>query len=93
MSGKKIVICMGSSCYTRGNARNVELAEKFLEEHGLNENAELEVDVCGGLCTENCLNGPIVLIDGTVYKHVDEGLLLDLLNANISSAKNKEAAR
>lgn len=72
---------MGSSCYTRGNARNVEIAENFIRDHDLDQKADLDLDICGGLCTENCLDGPIVLIDGVVYKHVDGAVLLDLLES------------
>lgn len=89
MSAKKIVICMGSSCYARGNSRNVQLAENFLDEHGLSDQNCLDLDVSGGLCMGNCMDGPIVVIDDVVYKHVDKNLLLDLLNSNI----NLEPAR
>ncbi|MDO5580850.1 MAG: NAD(P)H-dependent oxidoreductase subunit E [Planctomycetia bacterium] len=81
MPKRKVVICMGSSCFIRGNAQNAEIAEKFIQDHDLNENTDL--DICGGLCTENCLNGPIVQIGGTVYKHVDKTVLLELLESEL----------
>ena len=34
MAKPKIVVCIGSSCFSRGNERNVEVIQKYLEEHG-----------------------------------------------------------
>ncbi len=77
MEKPHIVICVGSSCFARGNAKNVEVAEKFLEERGLKDGVDLEMS--GSLCSGNCSNGPNVIINGKMYEHVDGGLLLDLL--------------
>ncbi len=30
----KIRICMGSSCFRRGNRKNLEFIETYIEEHG-----------------------------------------------------------
>ncbi len=78
MTGKpQIIICIGSSCFSRGNARNVEIAEKYLEEHGLKD--DVDVDLAGGLCAGCCSEGPNVIVDGKVYNRVDGGVMLDLL--------------
>lgn len=80
MSNKpKIVICIGSSCFSRGNAKNVEVAEQYLKDHGLED--EVDVDLSGGLCEGMCAEGPNVIIDGKVYNHVDAGVMLDLMKA------------
>lgn len=73
----EIVICLGSSCFARGNARNVEVAENFLQEHGLAD--DVDVDISGGMCADCCAEGPNVIINGKVYHHVDAGVMLDLL--------------
>lgn len=73
----KMIICIGSSCFVRGNARNVEIAEKFLADNGLTD--EVDIDLAGGLCTGNCSDGPIVAVNGKIYRHVDPGVMLDLL--------------
>ena len=41
MAKPKIVICMGSSCFARGNEKTVEACESFMAERGLKD----EVDV------------------------------------------------
>ena len=72
-----IVICMGSSCFARGNEKTVEACESFLEERGLR--AEVDVDLGAILCTGNCVDGPIVIVDGKIYKHVDPLMMRDIL--------------
>ncbi len=78
MEKPHIVICIGSSCFARGNAKNVEITEKFLEERGMKDG--VDVELAGSLCTQNCSSGPVVIINGKVYDHVDGGVMRDLLN-------------
>lgn len=75
---KKIQICIGSSCFARGNAANVEVAEKFLQKRGLVD--DVDVDLSGGLCTGNCADGPIVSVDGRIYTHVTKERMREILN-------------
>ena len=74
----KMVICIGSSCFARGNAENVKITEDFLAKRGLSD--EIDIDICGGLCTGNCADGPIVIVNDKIYKHVEGGAMLDILN-------------
>ena len=60
---------MGSSCFARGNEKTVEACESFMAERGLKD--EMDVDLGASLCTGNCADGPIVVVDGKIYKHVD----------------------
>lgn len=73
----KITICMGSSCFARGNERNLAVCEEFLAARGLREDVDLEL--AGSLCTGNCANGPVVIIDGKVHTRVDRELMRELL--------------
>ena len=63
---KPITICMGSSCYARGNAENVELIQTWLRKRGL----EASVELGGTLCEGRCREGPIVRIGQTIYTRV-----------------------
>ncbi len=87
MAKPKIVICIGSSCFSRGNTKNVETAEKYLEENGYRD--EVDVDLSGSLCQGRCADGPIVVIDDRVYTKVDTGLMLDLLRQTLPPKKLK----
>lgn len=72
----EIRICMGSSCYSRGNENTRNLIEAYLRRNGL----EAQVDFRGNLCTGRCGEGPNLTIDGKLYQRLDEGVLIDVLN-------------
>ena len=74
-AGTKIEICMGSSCFHRGNKRNLDLVQKFIQEKGLDG----RVVVSGRLCQARCASGPVVKIGDKIHTHVDENALLGLL--------------
>ena len=73
----KITICMGSSCFARGNEKNVALCEEVLAERGLRD--DVDVELGASLCTGNCANGPVVVVDGKTYTNVDRGVMRDIL--------------
>ncbi len=77
MAKPQITVCMGSSCFARGNEKNVALCEKFLAERGLRD--DVDVELGAALCTGNCAKGPIVIINGEVHTGVDQGVMRDLL--------------
>ncbi len=72
---KTIGICMGSSCFARGNREHLELIENYL--HG--NKIEAEVKFSGCRCRNECGRGPNIEINGCLYHEVDTGTLLDLL--------------
>ncbi|MCX7655871.1 MAG: (2Fe-2S) ferredoxin domain-containing protein [Treponemataceae bacterium] len=73
-----IVICMGSSCFSRGNSLNAELIQQMIEQGTIR--AELQdATVHGKLCEGLCKDGPIVIIDGVVHRQVTPTILQDLL--------------
>lgn len=72
----KIVICMGSSCFTRGNEENLRVIENFIVENNCRDKIELSGKCCLGQCSE----GPNIVIDGICHHRVDKGTLIDLLN-------------
>ncbi len=55
-----ISICMGSSCYARGNKELVEKLKEYLVVEGLEEQVKLK----GALCCDLCGRGPIALVNG-----------------------------
>ena len=71
-----ITICMGSSCFSRGNSRNIEVVQEFLKKHTLPPNVEL----CGHLCEGHCKSGPNVMINDKMYHEVDPIVIIALLN-------------
>ena len=77
MSRPNITLCMGSSCFARGNEKNLALCEKFLDARGLQDEVDLVLGAC--LCKGRCFEGPVVVIDDKVHTSVDEGVMSDLL--------------
>ncbi|HEX2963906.1 MAG: (2Fe-2S) ferredoxin domain-containing protein [Bacteroidota bacterium] len=71
-----IVICMGSSCFSRGNNKNLEVIREFIRANNL----KLKVEVSGNLCEDMCNKGPNVRINGKLYNFVDPSTLVELLN-------------
>lgn len=83
MDDKKneIVICLGSSCFTRGNKKNLETIKKFLKENGLKDKCEFT----GKLCSNNCEAGPIIRINGEVFSKVKTNELPGILKLKMNT--------
>lgn len=75
MAQRHIKICLGSSCFSRGNNSNLPVIKSFLAEHGL----EAEVTFAGRLCEGMCGRGPVVVIDGNVFEEVNVSRLHKIL--------------
>ncbi len=72
----EITICLGSSCFSRGNDKNLEIIKGFLKEHDLKD----VVSFKGHLCDEKCNQGPVLQINGTEYTNVTKENIISLLN-------------
>lgn len=77
-----IKVCMGSSCFARGNNKNLQVIQRFLDEHGL----DAEVELTGLRCCDKCSKGPNICIDDVEYNNIDQGSLLDILEKHFSSS-------
>lgn len=71
----EIKVCMGSSCFARGNLENLNLIENYIK----NNNLDAQVELIGALCEEKCASGPHIYIDGKNYDEVDEEKLNKIL--------------
>ena len=78
-STHEIVVCMGSACFSRGNARTVPVIQEYLREKGL----EQAVKVTGILCQNRCRQGPNLDIDGQCLCGVDPTALGELLDERL----------
>lgn len=75
MEKVKVEICMGSSCFARGNSEALTNIESYIQEHHLDDKVEL----VGHLCMDQCSQGPNITIDGVVHHQVDSSAAVDLL--------------
>lgn len=76
---KKILICMGSSCFARENRENLQIIEEFLRTHGISDSVRIE----GSLCMGNCALGPNITINGNEYHEVKSEELPQILTKEL----------
>lgn len=70
-----ITICMGSSCFSRGNNSNIEIIERFLRERNLSARVEIR----GCLCEGHCKDGPNIKINNELLQGIEPAMIFDLL--------------
>lgn len=71
-----IQICMGSSCFSRGNNRNIEVLQSYMDSASWPAGLELSGHLCEGACRQ----GPNVTMNGKMYHEVDPIVIIGLLN-------------
>lgn len=71
----EIEICMGSSCFARGNFENLSI----INAHVLSGGMKASVRLTGRLCHDLCKQGPNLMIDGTLHHGVAAARLRELL--------------
>ena len=79
MGRHQIKICLGSSCFSRGNKANMEVVQKYIKEHNL----EADIEFIGHLCEEKCNKGPVIFINDHVYEEVKISRLYKILQDEI----------
>jgi biotin synthase len=82
----RIAVCMGSSCYSRGN--NAEALEIF---RGCVESVGMRPEISGRLCENMCTEGPNITIEDTLYSHVQPSCFPELLKHHLAAGKEKGA--
>ncbi|PKO97962.1 MAG: electron transport complex protein RnfG [Bacteroidetes bacterium HGW-Bacteroidetes-9] len=77
-----IQICLGSSCFSRGNKRLVKVIEQYLNENNLRHLVHFH----GAHCFSSCDKGPLMSIDGKEYEQLNEDKVLYILNSIFGDA-------
>jgi len=75
MDAITVELCLGSSCFARGNSEALSNLETYIKDHHL----EGKVKLVGHLCDNACALGPNVTIDGVSYHGVKSDVMVDLL--------------
>jgi len=73
----EITICLGSSCFSRGNNKNLEIIKDYISENNLKD----KVDFRGHLCAEMCNKGPVVKINGKTYFDINRDNIISILDS------------
>ena len=79
MTKHNIKVCMGSSCFARGNMENLQFLENYIKENNL----DAEIELVGALCSENCSSGPNIYIDGVLYNEATQDKLKEVLQSTL----------
>lgn len=77
----ELVICMGSSCFSRGNKHTVSLIKGYLKERGLEEKCILR----GSHCFGECEKGPVLLLDGQKHTRIHPENIAEILDHHFFS--------
>lgn len=73
---KEIVICLGSSCFARGNKSVVKVISDYLKEHNLQN----DVSFRGERCFGRCADGPMLKLGDKFYQSSDPEAIPKLLD-------------
>jgi NADH:ubiquinone oxidoreductase subunit E len=72
----EIVVCMGSACFSRGNAATVKTVQEYVKSKGLVE----KVEITGTLCQRMCHEGPNIQVDGDCICGIEPATLPAILD-------------
>jgi NADH:ubiquinone oxidoreductase subunit E len=86
MTDLTITICMGSSCFSRGNNRNIEVIQEYLGARSMGKMVQLKGHLCEGLCKA----GPNIILADKPYSEVDPVTLMGLLNYHLTPANREK---
>lgn len=85
----KISVCMGTACYLKGAAQNLEIIKKSLkiEESQMTDDGlfTLETIRCYGCCGL----APVISVNDKIYGKMDEEKILEMLNEYKAKAKEE----
>ncbi|TKG90467.1 (2Fe-2S) ferredoxin domain-containing protein [Puteibacter caeruleilacunae] len=76
MSRVKIEICLGSSCFARGNDKLLPVIKQYIKANSLEE----KVDFRGELCTGLCRKEPHIKINGEVLYGINTTNIATILD-------------
>jgi len=75
----EIVICLGSSCFSRGNRKCLPVIDKYLKDNNLEEKYFFR----GSRCFNICEKGPILKIGDTIFEGVKPGEVAGILKRTL----------
>ena len=69
LNKRKIILCLGSSCFARGNQEIISLIKKYIARKCLED----KVMFIGDHCMNNCSEGPNMYIGERLYEKIEKG--------------------
>lgn len=68
MKQHEISICMGSSCFARGNKATLQKIKQYLKKNGIEDKVVFK----GSRCFDQCGKGPNLMIDDKMFHQVTD---------------------
>ncbi|MCK4538156.1 MAG: 4Fe-4S binding protein [Candidatus Krumholzibacteria bacterium] len=89
LNRKSICVCGGSACIATGSLGLIDLFEKELKKHGIDDEVDILVTGCHGFCEK----GPLVVIrpEGIFYPLVKKENVPDIVTESVIEGKAIEA--
>lgn len=72
-----IKVCLGSSCYVRGNNKILSFLEEYIRQNQKN----VSIELMGCRCTNACQDGPNIFIGDKKYQHPTQEELVKIMEA------------
>ncbi|HPC99124.1 MAG TPA: NAD(P)H-dependent oxidoreductase subunit E [Bacteroidales bacterium] len=74
-----IEICLGSSCFSRGNKDIVKIVQDIVAK----QNPGVRITLRGTRCTGHCSNGPNIVINGKIIEGVSISDIEEILSREL----------
>ena len=71
----EIVVCLGSSCFARGNSEILAVLQQYVQSKGPNSSVRLS----GCLCQDQCKQGPNLKVGSEFHHNITAARLRELL--------------
>jgi len=79
----EIVICLGSSCFARGNKKTLSVIQQYIKDNNL----ENIINFRGNHCFGKCNNGPIIKINEKEYESVYSEDVLEIIEKELAEIR------
>lgn len=76
-------ICLGSSCFSRGNKELVNLIREYIMKNHLEDRVFFK----GSRCMGNCNGGPNLSIDGKLIENISASTIEEILENELTGLK------
>jgi NADH:ubiquinone oxidoreductase subunit E len=84
MSDKfEMQVCLGSSCFSRGNKEVVRFIKEYLRKNHLEDRIVFK----GARCLDHCSNGQNLVINGKIIEGISLTLVESILDEELKSIK------
>jgi NADH:ubiquinone oxidoreductase subunit E len=80
-----IIICLGSSCFARGNKNILKIIDQYIKDNKLED----QVIFHGSHCEGRCEKGPNIKFNDEIIENVSASEIVNLLNQHFKNYKKQ----